>query len=154
MPAARCAACAADHPWSWPSGSKPTSFLCKYIMRNSIELPQARPHGRRDGGAHAAKLLIPCVRLPGGRRCGCAVVSAASQREGKNRRSWSPRSRHNLTSPLASMIARKRLLATAADNEILMVVYPSLQYSFDLEELSPMLFDVVLGVVCHLIEIR
>src|ERR1035437_9282080 len=36
MPAARCAACAADHPWSWPSGSKPTSFLCKYIMRNSI----------------------------------------------------------------------------------------------------------------------
>src|ERR1019366_5068854 len=36
MPAARCAACAAGPPWSWPSGSRPTSFLCKYIMRNSI----------------------------------------------------------------------------------------------------------------------
>jgi hypothetical protein len=37
MPAARYAGCAADPPWSWPSGSRPTSFPCKYIMRNSIE---------------------------------------------------------------------------------------------------------------------
>src|ERR1035437_1532867 len=37
MPAAPCAACAAALPWSSPSGRRPISFPCKYIMRNSIE---------------------------------------------------------------------------------------------------------------------
>lgn len=42
----------------------------------------------------------------------------------------------------------------AADNEILMVVYTALQDRLDLEELCPLLFDVVLGVVRRLIEVR
>ncbi len=105
-------------------------------------------------GRACHKVADQGVRLPRGRRCGCCghfrlptvlgkkkvvVIAIASQFH------------------LAIGIHDRRksdLLAMTTDNEILKVVYPSLQYSFDLEELSPMLFDVALGVVRHLIEIR
>jgi hypothetical protein len=38
MPAMPSSGCAADPPWSAPSGNRPNSFHCNYIMQGSIDL--------------------------------------------------------------------------------------------------------------------
>ena len=42
MLAGRYSVCGGDLPWSAPSGNRPNSFLCNYIMRDSISLSTSR----------------------------------------------------------------------------------------------------------------
>ena len=72
MPAAPCAACAAALPWSSPSGSRPISFPCKYIMRNSIGVTHLLSREYREetvreskGHPYAIKMLLGEVAKAG-----------------------------------------------------------------------------------------